>query len=269
MTISVCYYGYDADHVISGDEEPICKSNVCTFMLYFPREGAVGEPTGLKAMKTEAHAPANGEYYELGETIDYIITLTNDSGSDLKDLAVYDSLAGFEPIATAESFAQGETLKFEYSTVVSNGTSATPRFSNHVHSKAGNTEAPETVRFDRTKLEAVPEYPSDGTAEYWSAEAEKLYTLLWEAGDDLAKCAVLEERAMFFSYLEALESKTGDAASFRRSRSEALWERLASLAGITDTEAVAVPVGLSWEELIAETLRLKCVQLLDLINELP
>ena len=290
VTISVCYYGYDADHVISGDEEPICKSNVCTFTLYFPREGAVGEPTGLKAMKTEAHAPANGEDYELGETIDYIITLTNDSGSDLKNLAVYDSLVGFEPIAASESFAQGETLKFEYSAVVTDeeitkaravnsavvtfnygdGNSATPRFSNWVYSKTGNTETPETAHFDKAKLDAVPEFSSDAeTAEQWNAEAEKLYTLLWEAGDDSAKCAVLEERAMFFSYLEALESKTGDAASFRRSRSEALWERLASLAGITDTEAAAVPVGLSWEELIAETLRLKCVQLLDLINELP
>ncbi|MCR4577755.1 MAG: hypothetical protein K5784_07605 [Clostridiales bacterium] len=289
MTISVCYYGFDTDHVISGDEEPICKSNVCTFTLYFPREGTVGEPTGLGAMKTEAHGPANGEYYELGETIDYIITLTNDSGSDLKNLAVYDSLAGFEPIASVGSFAQGETLKFSYSTVVtedeiakgtavngavitfdySNGTSATPRFSNHVHSKAGNTETPDTVRFDRTKLEAVPEYPSeDGTAEYLIAEAEKLYALLWEAGDDTAKCALLEERAMFYSYLEALESKTGDAASFRKLRAEALWERLASLAGITDTEAAAVPVGLSWEELIAETLRLKCLSLLALIRGL-
>ncbi len=74
VTISVCYYGYDPASVSSGEMELLCKSNVCTFTLYFPREGAVGEPTGLKAMKTEAHAPANGEYYELGETIDYVIT---------------------------------------------------------------------------------------------------------------------------------------------------------------------------------------------------
>ncbi len=289
VTISVCYYGYDPASVSSGEMELLCKSNVCTFTLYFPREGAVGEPTGLKAMKTETHAPANGEYYELGETIDYIITLTNESGSDVFNVAVYDSLAGFEPIAAAETFAQGETLQFEYSTVVTedeiakgmavnsavitfdygNEVSATPRFSNHVHSKAGNTETPDAVRFDRTKLEAVPEYPSeDGTAEYLIAEAEKLYALLWEAGDDTAKCALLEERAIFYSYLEALESKTGDAASFRKLRAEALWERLASLAGITDTEAAAVPVGLSWEELIAETLRLKCLSLLALIRGL-
>ena len=291
VTISFWYLGYESEDACKDEGiEPLCQSNVCTFTVYIPREGAIGEPTGLGVMKTEAHGPANGEYYELGETIDYVITLTNDSGSDLKDLAVYDSLAGFEPIATAESFAQGETLKFEYSAVVTDeeitkaqavnsavvtftygdGASATPRFSNWVYSKTGNTETPETAHFDKAKLDAVPEFSSDAeTAEQWNAEAEKLYTALWEAGDDLAKCAVLEERAMFFSYLEALESKTDDAASFRRSRSEALWERLASLAGITDTEAVAVPVGLSWEELIAETLRLKCVQLLDLINELP
>ena len=291
VTISFWYLGYESEDAYKDEGiEPLCQSNVCTFTVYIPREGSIGEPTGLGVMKREVHGPANGEYYELGETIDYVITLTNDSGSDLKDLAVYDSLAGFEPIATAESFAQGETLKFEYSTVVTDeeitkayavnsavvtftygdGNSATPRFSNWVYSKTGNTETPETAHFDKAKLDAVPEFSSDAeTAEQWNAEAEKLYTLLWEAGDDLAKCAVLEERAMFFSYLEALESKTGDAASFRRSRSEALWERLASLAGITDTEAVAVPVGLSWEELIAETLRLKCVQLLDLINELP
>ena len=290
--ITVWYRGYPEGIEILNDnsEPPLCESNVCTAIVKIPREGSEEEPHGIKAMKAEAHGPANGEYYELGETIDYVITITNDSAGAINNVAVFDSLAGFEPIAAAETFAQGETLKFEYSAVITDeeitkaqavnsavvtftygdDASATPRFSNWVYSKAGNTETPETAHFDKAKLDAVPEFSSDAeTAEQWNAEAEKLYAALWEAGDDTAKCAVLEERAMFYSYLEALESKTGDAASFRRSRSEALWERLASLAGITDTEAAAVPVGLSWEELIAETLRLKCVQLLDLINELP
>ena len=297
LTDSIYYQGYDAEEFPSSGKnysdyhntsEPVCRSNTCTIDIKWLMDGM--DVTQLGFNKAVTNEPANGEYYELGETIDYVITLTNDSDGDINDLAVYDSLAGFEPIATAESFAQGETLKFEYSAVVTDeeitkaqavnsavvtftygdGASATPRFSNWVYSKAGNTETPETAHFDKAKLDAVPEFSSDAeTAEQWNAEAEKLYELLWEAGDDEAKCAVLEERAMFFSYLEALESKTGDAASFRRSMSEALWERLASLAGITDTEAAAVPVGLSWEELIAETLRLKCVQLLDLINELP
>ncbi|MBR7040847.1 MAG: Cna B-type domain-containing protein [Clostridia bacterium] len=294
--ISVVYDGYDAntkakdmsvkDAIDAGSA--LCHSNECTFTVYIPREDAVGEPLGIKAMKTEAHAPANGEYYELGETIDYVITLTNETGSDVFNVAVYDSLAGFEPIASVGSFAQGGTLQFSYSTVVTddeiakdtavngavimfdygNEVNATPRFSNHVHSKAGNTEAPETVRFDKTKLEAVPEYPSEeGTAEYLIAEAEKLYALLWEAGDDTAKCAVLEERAMFLSYLEAVNGgMSEETVSFRKLRAEALFGRLAFLAGADETEFSAAPEGLTGSELIAETLRLKCLSLCKLIN---
>ena len=239
-------------------------------------------------MKTEAHAPANGEYYELGETIDYIITLTNDSGNDVFGFAVYDSLAGFEPIAAAETFAHGETKQFEYSTVITedeiirgtavngavitfsygNHASATPRFSNHVYSKAGNTEYPETVRFDTAKLDAVPAYTSEaGTEEYRNAEAEKLYKLLWEAGDDEVKCAVLEERAMFYAYLEAVNGGlSDDVVSFRKLRAEALYERLAQLAGADETERLDAPEGLTGTEFIAEILRLKCVSLSELIN---
>ena len=320
VTISVCYYGYDN---ASWEGEPVCKSNVCTFTLYFPREGATDEPNGLGVMKTEAHGPANGEYYELGETIDYVITLTNDSGSDLKDLAVYDSLAGFESIAAAKSLAQGETLKFEYSTIVTeeevtrarvvnsavvtfnygNDVSATPRFSNRVYSKTNEADdaAAEAGHFGKTglpsgeafcmltageavaSLTACPEHSEAAgeaaeaetneqwfeAARIWNAEAEKLYAELWEAGDDRAKCAVLEERAMFYAYLEAIyDEMSADAVSFRRLRAEALHKRLRGLAGAGDTDVLSADTAgeLSGIELIAEALRLKCVSLCELVH---
>ena len=290
--LDVYHYGWptQGENVDSSKVKPLCLSNTETITVRLPRDGYVEEFFGLGIMKTEAHGPANGEYYELGETIDYVITITNDSGSDLKDLAVYDSLAGFEPIATAESFAQGETLKFEYSTVVTqdeldkayainsavvtftygDGASATPRFSNWVYSKAGNPDAPETAHFDKAKLNTVPEFSSDAeTAEQWNAEAEKLYELLWEAGDDEAKCAVLEERAMFRAYLQAInDGLSDDVAAFRLFRAQMLYGRLAELAESGETERFDAPEGLTGAELIAEELRLKCLSLYALINDI-
>ncbi|MBO7359401.1 MAG: hypothetical protein J6U72_06230, partial [Clostridia bacterium] len=135
---------------------------------------------------------------------------------------------------------------------------------------AGNhrTEYPETARFDTAKLDAVPAYTSEaGTEEYRNAEAEKLYKLLWEAGDDEVKCAVLEERAMFYAYLEAVNGGlSDDVVSFRKNRAEALYERLAQLAGADEAERLDAPEGLTGTEFIAEILRIKCVSLSELIN---
>ena len=300
LTDSIYYQGYDAEEFPSSGKdysdyhntsEPVCLSNTCTIDIKWPMDGM--DVTQLGFNKAVTNEPANGKYYELGETIDYVITLTNDSDGDIKDLAVYDSLAGFEPIATAESLAQGETRQFRYSAVVTDeeitkaqavnsavvtftygdGNSATPRFSNWVYSRAGNTETPETAHFDKAKLDAVPEFSSDAeTAEQWNAKAEKLYELLWEAGDDMAKCAVLEERAMFYAYLEAInDGLSPDAVAFRQLMAEALHKRLMGLAGAdnieeTASDATGEQVGI---ELIAEELRLKCMSLSALINELP
>ena len=106
-------------------------------------------------------------------------------------------------------------------------------------------------------------------ARIWNAEAEKLYAELWEAGDDRAKCAVLEERAMFYAYLEAIyDEMSADAVSFRRLRAEALHKRLRGLAGAGDTDVLSADTAgeLSGIELIAEALRLKCVSLCELVH---
>ena len=288
--ITELYEGWptQGENVDSSKVKPLCLSNTVSITVRLPRDGYVEELLGLGIMKTEAHGPANGEYYELGETIDYVITITNDSGNDVSGVAVYDSLAGFEPIVIAESFAQGETRQFGYSAVVTddetaggtavngavvtfnygNDVSATPRFSNWVYSKTGNTETPETVHFDKAKLDAVPELSSEKkTPEYWNGEAEKLYKLLWEAGDDEAKCAVLEERAMFYAYLAAVnDDLSDDVAAFRLFRAQTLYGRLAELAESGETERFDAPEGLTGAELIAEELRLKCLSLSALIN---
>ncbi len=290
--LDVYHYGWptQGEDVDSSKVDPLCKSNTESITVWIPRDGYVEELNGLGVMKTEKSRPANGEYYELGETIDYVITITNDSGNDVSGVAVYDSLAGFEPIAAAETFAQGETRQFRYSAVVTdeeitkaravnsavvtfnygNDMSATPRFSNWVYSRAGNTDASETVHFDKAKLDTVPEFSSNAeTAEQWNAEAEKLYELLWEAGDDEAKCAVLEERAMFYAYLAAInDDLSGDIAAFRLFRAQTLYGRLAELAEAGETESFDAPEGLTGAELIAETLRLKCLSLSALINDI-
>ncbi len=93
-----------------------------------------------------------------------------------------------------------------------------------------------------------------------------------KAGDDMAKCAVLEERAMFYAYLAAInDGLSSDAVSFRQLMAAALYERLMELAGAGDIEetasdATGEQVGI---ELIADELRLKCISLRALINELP
>ena len=117
-----------------------------------------------------------------------------------------------------------------------------PRISNRVCSKAGDTDAPVTVRFDKAKLDADLTLSAEAeeaalheqwheAAEKWNAEVEKLYELLWEAGDDEVKCAVLEERAMFYSVLEALYDKDPENAALRDMLCGVLFERLALTAG--------------------------------------
>ena len=68
--------------------------------------------------KTTTHMPKNLEYYELGETVDYIIELTNTGETALENIVVYDSLAGFAPIDGAASLAPGETKMFTFAHVV-------------------------------------------------------------------------------------------------------------------------------------------------------
>lgn len=48
----------------------------------------------LTIYKTVSSTPVNGEFYEVGETIQYVITVTNDGETELADIIITDELAG-------------------------------------------------------------------------------------------------------------------------------------------------------------------------------
>ena len=81
-------------------------------------EDPMGLPWGIIASatiyKTVDGMPANGEYYEQGETIRYAIIVKNTGDETLDSLSVYDSLAGFAPIGEATGLEPGAERPFEY-----------------------------------------------------------------------------------------------------------------------------------------------------------
>lgn len=83
-----------------------------------PKGPIHGYKVAATLYKTTSHGPKNWEYYELNETVDYLITLTNTGETALDNIIVYDSLAGFTPIATAASLAPGDSVTFPYSYTV-------------------------------------------------------------------------------------------------------------------------------------------------------
>ena len=80
-----------------------------------PKGPIYGYKVAATLYKTTAHGSKNGEYYELGETVHYIITLANTGETPLEDITIFDSLAGIKPIATAVSLAPGLSIDFPFS----------------------------------------------------------------------------------------------------------------------------------------------------------
>ncbi len=70
----------------------------------------------LTVTKEATSKPANGEYYVLGEEIDYTITVTNDGNMTLTDITVTDELTGLEK--TIDSLAPGQSASFDTSYIV-------------------------------------------------------------------------------------------------------------------------------------------------------
>ena len=261
-------------------------------------EDPLGPVYGLnvaaRLTKEEAHGPANGEYYELNEQIDYVITVENTGETELRDLILTDSLAGFEPIDTAEVLAPGGKLSFSYAHTVTeedlaahwvvnsavltytfgDGIPGTPRFTNRVYSRAGDGEWPlpegsfDPALLQRDEccsltldvlgsteaaytlhacadhlsvLKAVEEAPGKA-AEIWLSEMDKLYELLYAAADDVAKCALIEQRAMFLAYMNAFDAAMGENAS-----ADALRLECARLCGIVRTAPDTLPGSLLGE----------------------
>ena len=71
-----------------------------------------------------------------------------------------------------------------------------------------------------------------GAAQIWRGEVEKLYEKFYEAADDAAKAALVQERAVFLAYVDAWQALAGDEAA-------------------------------------AETLRLKCADMCCILHTLP
>ena len=126
-----------------------------------PKGDIVGLHPAVVIVKAEdPHGPLNGEYYEVDEKIDYIITVKNIGDTELKDIVVTDSLAGFAPIGTLESLMPSEKKTFTYSYTVRDGdtpfewvynnavitysfgdnVAGTPKISNTVQSKVGDND---------------------------------------------------------------------------------------------------------------------------------
>ena len=80
-----------------------------------------GKNVSVSLIKAEISGPANGEYYQLNETIHYTITVRNTGDEELKDLNVADSLAGFAVIGSVSSLAPGAEKVFSYSYTVQPG----------------------------------------------------------------------------------------------------------------------------------------------------
>ena len=117
--------------------------------------------------------------------------------------------------------------------------------------------------------------------EIWRGEIEKLYVILYEAGDSEAKSAVMAEKALFDTYIGKYADavNTEDAARMRQdtdkmydmllaaatgSRREALLREREQMYATIDAFAAA-PKG----EALTEALRLKCASLCCSIHTMP
>ncbi len=134
-----------------------------------PMGPVYGLKVGARITKEEAGSPLNGRYYELGETVNFIITVKNTGEVPLENVTVFDSLHGLDfpgapkllfSIGTADSIAPGGEASFNYTHTVQQGEidygwvinsatatyqfdggkPGTPQKSNDVKVKAGNRE---------------------------------------------------------------------------------------------------------------------------------
>ena len=83
-----------------------------------PKGDIDGLHPAVTIVKAEVPGPLNGSYYEPNETINYTITIKNVGDTELKDIRITDSLAGFAPIGTLSSLAPSGEKTFNYSYTV-------------------------------------------------------------------------------------------------------------------------------------------------------
>ena len=83
-----------------------------------PMGTVYGLKVGAQIIKEEAGSPLNGEYYELNETVNFVIRVRNTGEVPLENVSVVDSLGGLAPVGTAAGVAPGEEATFNFSYVV-------------------------------------------------------------------------------------------------------------------------------------------------------
>ena len=86
-----------------------------------PKGPIYGLKVGAAAVKAEAHAPANGLYYELNEAVDFVITVKNTGAVPLENVYVLDSLGGFMPIGSITAIDPGNEESFPFTWTVTQG----------------------------------------------------------------------------------------------------------------------------------------------------
>lgn len=86
-----------------------------------PKGPIYGLKVGAAAVKAEAHAPANGLYYELNEAVDFVITVKNTGDVPLENVYVLDSLGGFTPIGSTAAIDPGNEESFPFTWTVTQG----------------------------------------------------------------------------------------------------------------------------------------------------
>ena len=309
-----------------------------------PGEDPKGEINGLhpavSIVKAEDPAgPKNGSYYEANEPIKYTITIKNTGDTELKDIAVTDSLAGFTPIGTLASLAPNEEKTFDFSYTVKEedipyqwiynsatvtytfgeNVKGTPRTSNTVQSRVGDEPfPPELPHLDPDKLpkgndwcrltldrlgETEADYTLHACAEHaeaamaaeeaaangdwkaaaaiWEAEVEELYEILYNAADSQLKGAIIEERAVFYDYLDSFDPLTVDeTVRSMRANVDSLYDMLLAAADETkkaellaEKEKLYADIDASYGgsegQARANTLRLKCAFLCCAMHTVP
>ena len=103
------YYAYGETE----DAERVCKSNEIPFQYHIASGFTdwTPDPSEVSIVKAVVSESADPMGYQLGEWITYEITVRNTGTVDIKDIDLYDSLLGSEPIATIDELLVGEPGK--------------------------------------------------------------------------------------------------------------------------------------------------------------
>ena len=128
-----------------------------------------GVNVDVTVYKATAHGPKNGEWYALGEQIDYTVTVRNNGDVAIQNVQFFDSLAGLASVDSIAALAPGEEHTFDFAWTVTqndidnygyvvnhatitytfNGVNGTPQQSNPVYVVAGEKgHIPSTIGGD-------------------------------------------------------------------------------------------------------------------------